>query len=509
MIDILIRDPQSIPALDTIADEVRAGLPCSRERLAEARLNEDYYQLRNAQYVPRREGESDEDYAARPKRTSKLTRCVIRKLTEPLYSPGPTRNWEADAEVDTWLQDVYEDAHLNARLQSADRAATLNHVAAIQVEATGDPERPIKTWLWKAHEIEVFCRDNDPCQPWAVVTIEQVPAGLGKCRTRYRVWSALERQTYLSEPHGPRDMSPRRADQLVADESGPSPYPGVLPFVFIRNEAPESDFWEGGIGSALRECNAELDREISDIAEHVREFLNPFPWARNLAPEQRFFAQVGRFNQLAASASLKLGDQGGQPEVGYAQAMLGVEQGWLNCKTYADQTLEELDVPLTIVRQDATTDLSGVAIVAKQMPLIERTRARQPQFSETETELAATLLAVDGLYHGNAAHIAAAADPQLMVLWPEPRIPIPTPERNEADSWELEKGLADPLEVLARRRGLTLEQAEELARQIAERTATWNTLMGDVIAPPANPNAPQDQPPNAQPNPTADVQSTG
>ena len=92
------------------------------------------------------------------------------------------------------------DVEVNVRMQQADRAASLNHVAALQVEATGDPLRPLKLWLWKGHELAVFCRDNDPLEPWAVVTIERIPAGTGRLRTRYRVWTAFERRTYLTEP---------------------------------------------------------------------------------------------------------------------------------------------------------------------------------------------------------------------------------------------------------------------------------------------------------------------
>jgi hypothetical protein len=170
-----------------------------------------------------------------------------------------------------------------------------------------------------------------------------------------------------------------------------------------------------------------------------------------------------------------------EPEIGYLQAQLGVEAAWLDIQTFADNTLEELEVPLTIVRSDAAADFSGAAIIEKQVPLIEYTQARQGDFAETEKELAAKSLAVVSVFYaGGEGYAEAANDPQLVCVWPEPRPSIATSERNVADQWELDQGLADPIEVLARRRGLTLDQAEELARNIADRRKLWNEIMADV-----------------------------
>lgn len=487
----IVVDPGSVPSLDEADRLVREGLPGAADRLDEANLNETFYQLRNAREVERREAEDELSFQRRPKRTSKLTRCVIRKLGDPLYNPGPIRRWEGDATVDAFLQGFYADCAANTRMQQADRAAMLNHVAALQIEATGDPRRPLRVWLWKGHEFEVFCADGDPCTPYAVATMDTVPGPeRGTVLTRYRLWSASERRTYLSAPWtymrgsgGQRfRIGGQQVERLVESESGPSPYPGVLPFVFVRAEPPECDFWSGGIGTALRECNKDLDRALSDLAQHVDTFLNPVRWARNISILERFSAPVGTYVHLKPDPAIRAGTMAGEPEIGALQHQLAVEAAWYDLKTYADTTLEELEVPLTVVRTDDPRDLSGVAIQAKAAPLVARTRARQPQFSETEAEFAAVALAVAGIWYGQGRLLVAATDPKLVTVWPEPRVlETSTAEGLQALQTELDLGLTDPIEALARTRGVTLDQAVELAEQIALRRRRWRELMGGLI----------------------------
>jgi hypothetical protein len=268
-------------------------------------------------------------------------------------------------------------------------------------------------------------------------------------------------------------------------EAGDSPCKGVLPFIFLRNEPAESEFWDGGIGGPLKMCNMDIDRELSDCAQHVYEFLNPRGYYRNVAVGQgREIDRIGSFRHLRPPLGTREGDNKIEPDAFLVQAQLGVEAAWYNVKTYADMTIEELEVPLTAIRSDAATDLSGIAIVAKTLPLMDFMRERQPQFTEAEEELAAKIMAVCGAsYAGGEALAAAARDPRFECIWPEPCLPMPTPERDAQDRAEMEDGLADPIEVLARRRGLTLAQAEELAVAIAERRKRWNAIMQGTEAP--------------------------
>jgi hypothetical protein len=483
--DAFVPDLASVPSLDAAEKYLRAGMPDDAERLACARMAEDFYQFRNAEHLMRREAETDEDFKRRPKRYSRLARTVTRKLAV-LYSPGPTRAWEGGGSVETWLNDAYSAAAINTRLMSADRSATLHHAAALQVEPTGDPKRPLRYWLWKGHEFVVFLRDGDPVDPYAVCTMDTIPdpAAKGKTCTRFRLWSAAERRTLLSDPHGGAAGS-GKATRAHPDpeQSGPSPYPGVLPFVFARNEPADSLFWEGGIGPALVDLNRELDRGLSDLAEHVWAFLNPYLVAKGVKASQRILLKAGVPFHLEADSSTMQGDNKVEPKLEYLQAQLAVEAAWYDLKTYADSALEELEVPLTVVRSDATTELSGVAIIAKSLPLVERTRGRQPEWTELEQALAAKSLAVAGLHYGQPALAAAAMNPRLVCTWPEPKTPLPTADQNEIDEWDLTNRMSDPIEVLARRRGITLQQAEELARAMAGRWATWEDVIGDLAEP--------------------------
>lgn len=486
MPDAIVDDPGSVPSIDLVDEEVQAGLKHDQERLDSALVAENYYRGRGLQYLERRPQETDEDFRGRPKRTSKLTRRVTRLLSSQLWGRPPMREVEGSAAITKWYQSTLAAAQADVRLVAADRSATLGHAAAIEVEASGDPRRPVRLWVWKPHEFTVWTREDDPTDVWAVCTRSRIPHGPGRVRCRYRVWTAFERRTYYTKPYGPMEPTAgRRADQFEPAESGPSLYPGVLPFVFVRFESAVSEFWEGGIGEALCELNGEADRSLSDLAQHVQEHLNPIGWARNLQAGSTIRDTPGRFVHLVGDAGYRTGDGGGEPELGYLQASLAAEQAWDELRTYVDQTLEELEVPAaTRPSLDGVTDLSGVAIVAKQMPFIEMARTRQPLAGEVETELFAKVCAVVARHHegqpGAAKLEPAARDPRLVTTWPEPKLPLPTADRDQGDQWELEQGLTDPIEVLARRRGITLAQAEDLAAQMAERRKRWATLMGGV-----------------------------
>lgn len=498
----IFADPSKVPSLDGIDPEVQQGLPAEADRMECALIAEDYYQGRGKKYLKPREGEDQQDFEAKPKRTSKLTRKVVRLLSGQLYGSSPTREVEGASSVGTWYEEVAADCSLDVTLRAAVASSVLSHVAAIEIEATGDPDRPIRLWLWKANEFAAFFKDDDPTCPYAVVTRSIVSAGPNKVRARYRMWTAMERRTYYTDAFD-KGQSPggRAANIADAESSGPSPYPSVLPFVFVRNEPAVTEFWEGGIGHALVELNADADRSLTALAEHMDEFLNPKGFARNLSNSTQFHERVGEFKHLKSDSSKRAGDSNSDPEVFYLQAQLGVEAGWLDLKNAIDQGLEELDVPAELIRSsDSSMDLSGVAIVAKRVPFYEGARARQPLATQAETELFGKVCAVAGIYYGDNALLAAARDPKLLITWPEPKIPLPTTERDTADDWELQAGLTDPIEVLARRRGVTLAQAEEIAEGIAERRKRWNSLMGGVMPEPGSgaPGAPMADP-NADP----------
>jgi hypothetical protein len=491
MIDVAEANARDVDiSLDTIADEVKAGLPLHADRLVEAFDNEEYYAGRNAAYIARREAEDWRDYLRRPRRTSKILRKVIRALAR-LYAPGPHREVKGDAAADKFLDDVYQANHVDDLMMAADRKCNLNGLAAIQAHVTGRPDKPIQLYLWGAHEFAVWTLPDDPTTVWAVGTINRQCRVVGKVhqqQIRYELWSAREHRVYLSE-WVPNPSAQRRAkwqyrglfDKPAVYQralsglpagSGENPY-GVLPFSFVHDETPVSDIYEGGIGCALRECNAEVDRELSDLAQHAREFMDPDRFTLGVSAAWRREKRPGNWQSLTPNRST-LEDGGVQPSAFLVQAALAVDHVWYNITTYANQVLEDLDVPVAAIRADTSQHLSGVAIVAKQLPLLDRLRGRQPRFTVAEVDLARMVLTVAGL-------IAPGREIELGVTWPTPKFALPSPEQDSQDTWMLDNGVKSLVDVVAERGGFTTDQAKE---QIV-RIAADNTWLATVLVPPA------------------------
>lgn len=414
-------------SLDTVEREVLAGLPAHADRLTCAWDNEQYYQGRNASYIARKESEEYNDFLRRPKPTSKLTRKAVRELTKQLYSPGPTRALEGAPAADAWLAQVYTANHVNSVMQSADRAATLNATSAVMATATGLPEKPVKLDVYGAHQYVIFPHPNDHTTPFAVCTIEKVHEG-DKVRLRLELWSRDEHRVYLSKEQDQncawRDLFGMKCQFVpqfsgMPAGSGVNPY-GCLPFCFVHDEPPVSSFWEGGLGTMLRELNAEADAKYSQLSNLIDKYLDPDGFLRNVSTQFRREKRPGGWQHLPPGRDSE-GEAAGDPDAFYVQPQLEVEQALTYIRTRVNDGFEELDVPLTAVRADASAELSGIAIVAKSQPLRDRTKARQVHFTPAETDLARLCLCVAGNYYGIPELLAAAADPKLTLLWPEPQ----------------------------------------------------------------------------------------
>src|SRR6185436_8508434 len=87
--------------------------------------------------------------------------------------------------------------HINHLMHAADVKATLNDVAAIQAVGTGRDVCPVKLYRWGADEFAAYCTGDDPCMPWAIVTLTVMQADRKKWR-RYEAWSAKEHRVYAT-----------------------------------------------------------------------------------------------------------------------------------------------------------------------------------------------------------------------------------------------------------------------------------------------------------------------
>jgi hypothetical protein len=489
-------------SLDSIEQELRCGLALHSDRLVEAFDCEEFYAGRSQLYIPKRESEEWRDYLKRPKRTSKMLRKAVRTLAEDLYSPGPTRRLESDASVDRWLQDVYAANHVNALMKQADRKSTIHGACAIQVYGTGRPEKPIRLYLWSGHEFAIWGWDDDGTEPWAVCTISrerEFKSAFLMERLRFEVWSRDEHRVYRGTWQQAPDAYGQgyvttcyrylfgQTMQFIPSLSGSpagsgiNPY-GTLPFSFAHAEVPITDFWEGAIGPMLRFANGEIDREISDVAQHTKEFMDPDRFLTGISTAFRREKRPGNWQILTPGKNAE-GDAA-DPKAFLLQGDLSTESVWYNVQQYMNGTFEELDVPLVAVRADASTDLSGIAIVAKHLPLLARTRSRQPDWAVAEADLVEVVLTCAGNFYAGSivpAILRAAEKPKLELTWPEPRMPMPTPERDLQDAWEMDQGVSSLVGVVAQRYGITLEQAKEKIEQVIEE----NKWLKSVMPPPA------------------------
>lgn len=528
-------------SLDSIEKEIMRGLPSHAPRLASAYVHEQYLAGKCEEFIQRRTSEEWVDYVARPKRASRLTRKVCRTLSESLYSPGPTRKFETgDKSVDDWLNMVYETNHVTAIMQRADQKAVLNSTTALQVVCGGRLEKPVTVYLWGAHEYQPFMYPTDPCMPWAIVTIQhefQYLDGIRKGRLNFEAWSRDEHRVYetawiacLPEKgdYYPNDHYQHlfgNSARYIAKKSGKNPY-GCLPFTFVHDELPVCSFWEGGLGTPLCRANREIDRELSDLAQSIKYNLDPDRFLRNVAPGWRREKRPGGWQHLTpAQTNEDMGQH--EPDAFVVQYQLPVEQVWLDIRNYADTTLEELDVPLTVVHDMQSVEVSGVALAIKRIPLTDRVRARQPAFTKYELDLVRTILTAAGNFYSQAAIdwedpgmqmetaisgealLSVAEAPKAEILWPEPQFSFPTPERDAQDEWEMQTGLKSLIDVAAQRYGSTREQAIERIEQVVKD----NELLATILPPPPEPtvNPPTDpskepigkNEPQPQPQPSA------
>ena len=72
-----------------ILHEVACGLRNEKDRLYDAQENQSFYDLDGQHYTPRREAETEFDYAGRPKRVTGFMRQCVSRLCQHTYNPGP------------------------------------------------------------------------------------------------------------------------------------------------------------------------------------------------------------------------------------------------------------------------------------------------------------------------------------------------------------------------------------------------------------------------------------
>lgn len=489
--------------LRAIRAEVEKGLPNEQARIIDAQLNADYYGGEMEKHLDWHEAESAYEHAQRPRRLYPLTTRVVDVLCDHLYNPGPRRRLDAGASADEWLQEVYEDNHVDALMGDADVLSTLNDVAAIQVAAVGGPgaildesgrdtgayvpPAGIKIHLLGSEEFAVYTDPADPTRPWCVVTITRFDE-----RTRYQVWTAATIETYWTKRGS--GTSGGRVAELAIAESGTNPY-GCLPFAFFHHRTPTRQFWTPGPGSGLRAANAALNTALSELALSIMVHGRPAMVAVNLAPGKLVLRPGGITTLPPAAGAIA---EGREPRIDTLSTPIDISGMWADAENHLYTTLELHGVPRSAIRLEQSATASGVAIVAEQWPLITRARKRQRIAACAESALARVCLCVGGAYYGRNDLRTAAVDPGLQLAWPEIQINMPGPDKDAADDYEVGRGYKSKVQVVMERRGMTREQALAELKQIAEDNAELSAMGIDPGIPQPG-IAPGDEPDGDEP----------
>jgi Phage portal protein, SPP1 Gp6-like len=475
-----------------IIDEVQRGLKNERVRLSDAAENQAFLDLDGERYTPRREAETEFDYAGRGKATTGFVHQAITKLCQHTYNPGPQRNATADASVDTLLQRIYEDCHIDATMHEAEEISTLNCMAAIEVKATNDDDRPIDLQIWGGEEFAVFLDPRDQRLPYAVVTLDEYDE-----QTRYRLWFDDEVYTFVTS----KGTSKTNRNGVIAFQQGPpeeNPYAG-LPFSFVPYRMPVRRFWNPSPGTFLRESEKGLNDLLSELVETIKKYNAPIGIFKNVSIEFNPEVSKGRFLRLTRGTAGYNGDgfaESGEPSAEYLQATIQIESIWQHIQNTMRQIAEAIGVPPTALTLDYSDQPSGISLIIREFPLLTRARQRRPIYQWAESELAKTVLRCYGSFYRKPEFLDASKKLKLLLSWPEPRIPVPGPERNTEDEWEMSIGAKSRVDVIRERYGLTREQALARLKQVKKDEDEAN-----VIMPPEPP--PVEVDPNGEPIPPA------
>ena len=125
--------------------------------------------------------------------------------------------------------------------------------------------------------------------------------------------------------------------------------------------------------------------------------------------------------------------------------------------------------------------------------MLTRARQRRPIYQLAELALARTILTACGTHYGHADMVEQAKSLELLLAWAEPRIPIPGPDRDQSDEWEMQVGLKSRIGVCMERYGLNHDQAVEHMKQVAEDEEIAKSVLPQELTPPASETMPSEE----------------
>lgn len=450
-----------------VSEIVDGRLQHETGRLGDAARNFDYYCGRFEAYPTRNRrpvsGRNDR------RRTRRIMRRIVETLTEGQYKKPPTRTLIGDTAASKWLADCYKANRMAALWAKADQYALVADFAGIQFSGSTDPAKVVDVRLWRADELIVWTDPDDPTRAGAVATIDRYDAGM-----RLRLWTATNLLTFQRrKAAGPAEDD--RAWRLVASE--PNAY-GVIPFAFVTVGIPVDEFAPPGPGNYLAQLNDNINGQLDDIGDNVRFGIIPTPIARNVHPGQPTPQGLlpGEWLMLWRNAVSPADPRPTEPTLEFAvppSEYVAVAHDDL--ARYTDGGLEDCGIPPGLIRMTGDA-ASGFAMLLESAPIVKRNELRRQDFAFFESEAARVCVAVAAAHLGNNRRSVPAwmprvvADPAPLALkWPPLYVQMPGPERDRSDSWRVDAGLADAVDLLMERDDLTEEEALAKLEALAKR----------------------------------------
>ena len=273
--------------------------------------------------------------------------------------------------------------------------------------------------------------------------------------------------TFLTDQYSKEKTAGARVALPQASE--PNTY-GCIPFAYLHYRAPVRQFWTPGPGTFLRKAELRINDRLSELDELIQKYARPIGVFKNVAPTFSPEVGPGRFLRMLRGGTGYTGEgfaDGGDPSAEYLQAQLAIEGIWLDLEKYIKQVAGAVELPYQSLELEYGDAPSGISLIIKEWPLLQRARNRRRLYQMAETCLARVILMAAGNHYGTAGLAESAKNLNLLLAWAEPAIPVPGPDRDQSDEWEVSMGLKSRVAVAMDRYGLTREQAIEHIKQTA------------------------------------------
>jgi hypothetical protein len=467
--------------LTPYGEEAERGLSNEQPDINAATERQNFWDYEGERWESKfkHDAESSFDYQGRPHRPSGFLRQCVETLCEHLYCPGPSRRWSEESAREL-LDRIYEDNLVDAVLGEADTLATLNGYAAIQIDAAaGDfAERPITYRLWGREQLAVWTDPDNANCPMVVCTVDKMDL-----RTRYRVWSDAEVWTYLTKKA--EETAGGRVAYLESKE--PHDY-GCLPFTFIHYNLPLREFDVSCPGEYLHKAEIRIDNRLNALDNSINKHLNPIPVAEGVPAGWQPTIEALRFIRLPR-AGPSIGSTGGYEPGEFArlyflQPQVDVAGAWSDLTAYMNQAFRSARVPISAsMVEEAPGVISGIALLLVEAPLFKRARKRRGIYQVYEHDLARRTLLCVANHYDMAGLRGAAIKGRMTLGWPQPTIPVPTPDALELLNQEVSGGFKSHLMAVQQWYGVTRDQAVELIKQIKADTDELAALYPEIGAP--------------------------